>query len=302
MGRNKITVAGINGKYPTAATALSSGGTGVIEHLQAGQKAACAAISAPQCGHSTVAGVELTGAFAALFIELSIELLTELFTGLDDSPSIVFLSAILAHSINLKSVAGGYVMVLVPNFVFDFPNFLREKFHRSSTFRAHHVVMTTPVVLVFVTRNAIVKGDFASQSAAREQLQSSIHSREPDARISSLNQPMQFVDGKMLAGFEESPKDGVALASLLQANAFQMLKKDAFGLADILPRDGQLIVDSLLQHGGRHGTKRLLQHNNGEALVMLPGELTRSKSAVFIWAVSARCRLSRSPRAPTIFD
>jgi hypothetical protein len=241
-------VAGIKGKYPTAATALSSGGTGVIDHPQAGQNAACAAISASQCGHSTVAGAELTGTLAALFIEPFIELFTELFTGLDDSPSIVFLSAIFAHTIDLKSVAGGYVMVLVPNFVFDFPNFLREKFHRSSAFRAHHVVMTSPVVLVFVTRNAIVKGDFASQPAARQKLQRAIDSGKPNPRIGLLNQPMQFVDGKMFAGFEECPKDGVALPSLLQANAFQMLKKDAFGFADILPRDSQLIVDSFLQH------------------------------------------------------
>jgi hypothetical protein len=108
---------------------------------------------------------------------------------------------------------------------------------------------------------------------------------------------MQFVDRKVFAGFEERPKDGVALASLLQANAFQMLKKDAFGFADILPRDGQLIVDSLLQHVGRHGTRRLQQHNNGEPLVMLPGELTRSKSAVFIWAClrGAGCHAHRAP-------
>ena len=295
-------MAGINGKYPTAATALSSGGTGVIDHPQAGQKAACAAISAAQCGHSTVAGAELTGTFAVFFIELFTGLFTELFTGLDDSPSIAFPSAIFAHTINLKSVAGGYVMVLVPNFVFDFPDFLRKKFHRSSTFRAHHMVMTTPVVLVFVTGNAIVKGYFASQSAARQQLQSAIDGSEPDARIGLLNQPMQFINGKMFARFEEGSKDGVALSSLLQANALEMLKKDAFGFADILPRNGRLIVDSFLQHGGRHGTRRLQQHNNGEPLVMLPGELTRSKSAVFIWAVSARCRLSRSPRAPTIFQ
>jgi len=60
---------------------------------------------------------------------------------------------------------------------------------------------------------------------------------------------MQFIDGKMFAGFEEGSKDGVALPSLLQANPLEMLKKDAFGFADILARDGQLIVDSLLQHG-----------------------------------------------------
>jgi len=132
----------MKGKYPTAATALSKGGTGVIDHPQAGQNAAFAAMSAPQCGHSTNAGAELTGAFAAFvsgrFAGLFAELFTGLFTGLDDSPSIVLLSAVFvstvlvsavfANAINLKSVASGHVMVLVSNFLFDFSNLLREKF------------------------------------------------------------------------------------------------------------------------------------------------------------------------------
>jgi hypothetical protein len=35
-----------------------------------------------------------------------------------------------------------------------------------------------------------------------------------------------------------------------------MLQKNSFGLADVLPRDGRLIVDSFLQHVGRHGHSR----------------------------------------------
>lgn len=193
--------------------------------------------------------------FIELFTGLFTKRFTGLFTGLDDSPSIAFPSAIFAHTINLKSVAGGYVMVLVPNFVFNFPDFLRKKFHRSSAFGAHHMVMTTPVVLMFITRNAIVKGDLASQPAARQKLQSAIDGSEPDARIGLLNQPMQFIDGEMFSRFEEGSKDSVALPSLLQTNAFQMLKKDAFSFADILPRDRQLIVDSLLQHSVQPGEK-----------------------------------------------
>jgi hypothetical protein len=35
-----------------------------------------------------------------------------------------------------------------------------------------------------------------------------------------------------------------------------MLQENSFGLADVLPRDGRLIVDSLLQHVGRRGHSR----------------------------------------------
>src|ERR1700676_5544223 len=96
-------------------------------------------MSAPQCGHSTDAGGELTGAFAP-FVSGRF---AGLFAGLDDSPSIAllsavfvstifvsaaFVSAIFANTINLKSVASGHVMVLVPDLLLDFPDFLREKF------------------------------------------------------------------------------------------------------------------------------------------------------------------------------
>jgi hypothetical protein len=64
---------------------------------------------------------------------------------------------------------------------------------------------------------------------------------------------MQFVDRKMLTSLKEGPQNRAALFGLLQADAFEMLKKNSFGLADVLPRDGRLIVDSILQHVGRRG-------------------------------------------------
>lgn len=102
-----------------------------MDHPQAGQNAAFGAICAAQCGHPTVAGVAFIGALAGLF------------GGLNDSPSIallsavvaaavfvsaVFVSTILANTINLKSVACSHVMVLVSNFLFDLSNLLGEKF------------------------------------------------------------------------------------------------------------------------------------------------------------------------------
>ena len=57
----------------------------------------------------------------------------------------------------------------------------------------------------------------------------------------------------MFASFQEGPQNGVALLGLLQADAFEMLQKNSLSFADVIPRDGRLIVDSLLQHVGRRG-------------------------------------------------
>ena len=55
----------------------------------------------------------------------------------------------------------------------------------------------------------------------------------------------------MIAGFEEGAKNGVSLLSLLEANAFEMAVKDVLSLAHHLARQGRLIIDAILQHGGR---------------------------------------------------
>jgi hypothetical protein len=60
----------------------------------------------------------------------------------------------------------------------------------------------------------------------------------------------------MFPSFKKGSQNRVALLGLLEPNAFKMLKKNAFGFADVLPRDGQLIVNSILQHVGRRETYR----------------------------------------------
>jgi hypothetical protein len=54
----------------------------------------------------------------------------------------------------------------------------------------------------------------------------------------------------MVAGFEESTQDGVALGCLFESYAFQVPVQDLLGFADHLAGDGGLIINALLQHGG----------------------------------------------------
>ncbi len=133
----------------------------------------------------------------------------------------------------------------------DRSDLLREKFDRSAALGTYHVVMTAAVVLMLVTRDAVVKGNFAGQSATSQKLQRPVDSGESYARIGFFDQPMQFVDREMFASFKERPQNCVALFGLLQAHATEMLQENSFRLADVLPRDGRLIVDSFLQHVGR---------------------------------------------------
>ncbi len=245
-GSNKITAAATKVRYAIAAAARSAGGIGVIDHPHPGQNAAFAGITVPQCGHFTEACAGFAGKFAGLFPEL------------DNSASIRLLpiAAFFANAVDLESVAGGKVTVLASNLLLDFSNFLGEKFDRSTALGTHHVVMTAAVVLVFITRDAVVKGDFAGQTAIRQQFQRPIDGGEADARIGFLDQPMQFVGRKMFASFQEGPQNCVALFGLLQADALEMLQENSLGFADVLPRDGRLIVDSFLQHVGRRGNLR----------------------------------------------
>src|SRR5271169_3809649 len=218
---------------------------GVIDHAQPGQNAAFAGITVPQCGHFTEACAGFAGPLGAIFAGS--------FSELDNSASIPLLriAAFFANPINLESVAGGNVTVLASDFLLDLSDFLREKFNRSAALGTDHVVMTAAVVLVFVTRDAVVKSDLARQAATCQKLQRPVNGGETDARVGFLDQTMQFVDREMFTRFEESPQDGATLFGLFQADAFEMLQKNSFGFANVLPRDGFLIVDSFLQHVGR---------------------------------------------------
>jgi hypothetical protein len=60
----------------------------------------------------------------------------------------------------------------------------------------------------------------------------------------------------MFASFEDRPQNRVALFGLLQPHATEMLQENSFRLADVLPRDGRLIVNPFLQHVGRRGNSK----------------------------------------------
>jgi hypothetical protein len=139
-------------------------------------------------------------------------------------------------------VPRGQVFVLAAYLLLNAFDFGGKKLHRAAALGADHVMMIAPLVLVFVTRDAVVERHLAGQPTLGQQLQSAIHGGEPDALILFLDQAGQFVGGKMVARIEKSAQDGVALFRALQADALQMGMEHFFHIAHHLARDRQLIV------------------------------------------------------------
>ena len=104
------------------------------------------------------------------------------------SADIFLLAAWFANPVDLERVAGGDVTVLVSDFPFDLSDFFGKELHRCAALGADHVVMAAPVVLVLVTRDAVVKGDDTGQSAAGKKLQRAVDSGDADARVGLLDQ------------------------------------------------------------------------------------------------------------------
>jgi hypothetical protein len=164
-------------------------------------------------------------------------------------------AAVLANAVNLEGVTGRRVVVSAPDFLLQLVHIAGKKFHRTPAFGTDHMVMAAPVVLMLVARDAIVEGDFASQSALGEQFKCAVDGGVADAGVLLLDEAVQFVGGEVVAGFKERAQDGIALRRLLQADALEVLVEDFLGLAHHLARDRGLIVypilgDSLLQHEG----------------------------------------------------
>ncbi len=124
----------------------------------------------------------------------------------------------------------------------------REKFHRTSALGAHHVVMAAAIVLVLVTGDAIVEGDFAGQSTLGQQFQRAIDSGVADASVLLVDKAMKFVRRKVIASFEKGAQNAVALRGLLEADALEMAVQDGLRFTHHLARDRRLIIDALLQH------------------------------------------------------
>src|SRR5450432_213915 len=86
-------------------------------------------------------------------------------------PPAIFLAAVLTNSVDLEGMASGCVMVFAANLLFQTVDFRRKEFHRTAAFGTDHVMVTAPVVLVLVARDAIVESHFAGQSAFGEHFQ-----------------------------------------------------------------------------------------------------------------------------------
>lgn len=163
----------------------------------------------------------------------------------DSSP--VF-ATVLAHAVNLEGVARGFVMVLAADVFFQAIDFRREEFDGASAGGADHVVMATAVVLMLVARNAIVKGDFAGESALGKQLERAINRCDADAWITFAHELVKLFDREVLVSFEKGKKDGIALLGPFQADAFQVLLKTILRLAQPFLRNRDGIIDAFLQH------------------------------------------------------
>ena len=174
------------------------------------------------------------------------------------------------------------------DFFFQFVHFAREKFHRAATFSADHVMVAAAVVLVLVARDAIVKRNFAGQAAFGKKLQGAVHRGVTDARVFLLNQAMEFVHGRVVASFDESAKDGVALRGLLESDPLQVPMQQPLGLADHLWRQVRLVINALLQHGGKAAGVRPLGQNITAKLKLkfnfkvrgVPGARAKSRAAL----------------------
>lgn len=108
--------------------------------------------------------------------------------------------------------------------------------------------MAAAVVLMLVARNAVVKGNFARESALGEQLERAIDGGHADSRIALAYELMKLLDGEVLVSFKKGEEDGVALLGPFQADAFEMLLKAILRLAQPFLRDRDRIIDAFLQH------------------------------------------------------
>src|SRR5215471_10612434 len=232
----RSATAGTSVRYAAAAARRSEGGSACIAWPQPGQKAAVAGMGVAHFGQTS------SGAAAP--------------TALDEAPAIVLLSTVFADAVDLECVAGGQVVVLAADGLFDFSNLGREEFDRRAALGADHVVMAASIVLVLVAGDAVVEGDFAGEAGFGQQLECAVDGGESDVRVFFLDQAVKFVGGEMLARVEESSQDGIALAGLLEADALEVAEKDAFGFAEVFAGNGRLIVNSFLEHAVAGGTWR----------------------------------------------
>lgn len=110
------------------------------------------------------------------------------------------------------------------------------------------MVVAAAIKLVFVAGNTVMEGYFAGQTAFGQQLERAINRRESDLRVFFPGQTEQLIGGKVIASFQKSAQDGIALVCMLEANTFQVLVENVLRLAHGFPRRRSVVVNSSLQH------------------------------------------------------
>jgi hypothetical protein len=103
--------------------------------------------------------------------------------------------------------------------------------------------MRAAIVLMFVARYSIVKGQLGCESTFGEELERAVDRRETDLRILLLYEPVKLIGGEMIANFEESLEDGVALLGMFEAHSFQMRMEYLLRFSQHFLRHRRLIVD-----------------------------------------------------------
>lgn len=157
--------------------------------------------------------------------------------------------AFLTHPINLKRMPRSAVVVASADIFFKLLDFVGEELDGAAAAGADHVVMAAAVVLVLVAGDAVVEGDFAGEVALGEELEGAVDGGVADLGVFLLDQAVELVGGKVLAGLEEGLEDGVALGGVLEADTLEVLVEDALRFANHLGGDGGLIIDALVQGG-----------------------------------------------------
>lgn len=149
----------------------------------------------------------------------------------------VALTAVFAESVNLEGVARGFVMMLAPDFLFQPIHFGGKELDRTAASRAHHVMVTTSIVLMFITSDPVMKRNFARQSTLCQEFQRAIDRGKSDARIALAYQLMELLSRKMLVRLKKREQDRIALLGLLKPHPFEVLMETILCLAQRFARD-----------------------------------------------------------------
>lgn len=127
----------------------------------------------------------------------------------------LFALALLAYAVDLESMASGGVAVPASDFLLQALYFGREELNGAAAFSTDHVVMASPVVLMFVACDAILELDCTRQAAFGKEFEGTVNGGESDSGVALTDEAVQFVSGQMVARFKKRAQDRVTLFRML---------------------------------------------------------------------------------------